>query len=117
VEQKAHKVYVEGYGEKIGLHYSADYWYDTDNYTFNLIIFNGDIDEGTGEPFIQEYRYLQNKTTGEITLMGAERNGDKISVYTKGGDGSHTVTLGTENLAKLTDAEKMQATEKGWELK
>ncbi len=116
VEQKAHKVYVEGYGEKIGVHYSADYWVYPDDYTFNLIIFNGDIDEGTGEPFIQEYRYLQNKATGEITLMGTERNGDKISVYTKAGDGSHTITLGTENLAKLTDAEKEQAIEKGWVL-
>lgn len=29
---------------------------------------------------------------------------------------THTVTLGTENLAKLTDGEKAMATEKGWTL-
>ena len=29
---------------------------------------------------------------------------------------SHTVTLGTTNLAKLTDEQKAIATEKGWSL-
>ena len=50
---------------------------------------------------------------GEYTPV----SGDVVTIYESEGSAStHTVTLGATNLAKLTDAEKAIATQKGWTL-
>lgn len=114
-EQRVHTINVNGIGERLGVHYSTDYWVNPDEYTFNLMLFDDGVDESTGVPFLMVYRFLQHKETGEISDYDWG-DGDRIIVYEKYAAQTCTLTLGATNLAKLTDAEKVQATEKGWTL-
>ena len=111
--QQAHSITIDGV-EKTGCIYTTDYWVQPDDYTFNLALFGETID---GADYLSAYRYLKNKSTGEISGFqeGAQEDWT-LTVYIKTANVTNTVTLGTTNLAKLTDAEKVQATEKGWTL-
>ena len=108
-------MYIEGVGETIGVHYETPFWAYPDDYTYNVDLYKGGINEDSGEYFLFERRYIKNEATGEIQLWGYD--GDEITIKKRGtATETHTLTIGTTNLAKLTDAEQLQATEKGWEL-
>ena len=94
-------------GERVAIHYDVPYWVYPEK-TYHFVIYQDGQE-------LKELRYVEDET-GEI-WTGIGFDGDRIEIIkTKQGEGSHTVTLGTTNLAKLTDAEKVQATEKGWTL-
>lgn len=103
----AKKENVYGVGERVAIHYDVPYWVYPEK-TYHFVIYQDGQE-------LKELRYVEDET-GEIwTDIGFD--GDRIeTIKTKQGEGTHTVTLGTTNLAKLTDAEKVQATEKGWTL-
>ena len=106
---------IEGIGEIIGAHYETSFWAD-DNYTYNIDLFrNGFDEEFTNLGFFCERRYIKNLKTGEIQLYGFVD--DRMTIKKRGtATETRTLTIGATNLAKLTDAEKVQATEKGWTL-
>ena len=107
-EAVASKIDVYGASESVGVHYVTDYLFNSDQYTFNVVIF----DNGDGD--LYAIRYLQDKVTGEKQYAGNES--DKMTLTAELDNSTHTITLGAANLNKLTDDEKQIATMKGWKL-
>jgi len=103
---------VDSVGKRLGVIYETDYWLDN-NYTYNVMFY--DSSENGPDDNFSMHHYKKHKTTGEIIKFG-EDDSFEFNLYGKKGDGTHLITLGATNLLKLTDAEKVQATEKGWTL-
>lgn len=99
---------VYGVGERVAIHYDLPYW-SNPQFTYHFVLYQDGQD-------LKELRYIQNNETNTIFANVSDPRDRIESIKTKQGDGTHTVTLGSTNLAKLTDAEKVQATEKGWTL-
>lgn len=62
------------------------------------------------------YDRIYNDGENLMLSVGYNFNSDVNITIKELPDETHTVTFGATNLAKLTDAEKVQATEKGWTL-
>ena len=103
----AKKENVYGVGERVAIHYDVPYFVYPEK-TYHFVIYQDGQE-------LKELRYVEDESGNIWTVVGFD--GDRIeTIKTEQGEGTHTVTLGATNLAKLTDAEKVQATEKGWTL-
>lgn len=80
--------------------------------TFSDADFTIDLYQATDEN-LQKICAVGNKV---YIKFSSTTGPEQCIVYDKNATTTHTLTLGTTNLAKLTDAEKAKATQKGWTL-
>jgi hypothetical protein len=102
----ASKVNIEGVGERVGVWRECNFWADPDIYWYRVYVYQDGDD-------IKELRCIIDKQTGKVIPYALA--GDILSLKVDQTE-THSVPLGTTNLAKLTDDEKAIATRKGWTL-
>ena len=105
-DMTASVINIPNVGERVGVWQQCAHWADPDVNWYKVYIYQDGDD-------IKELRCIVNKQTGEAHAHVFD--GDVLSIKVDQ-TATHSVTLGTTNLAKLNDSEKAIATEKGWTL-